>query len=339
MSSTRALEATFTYDSISDSLLAYTHHARTEDRIPSPVVVVFTKFDYLVTHSMMEIMDDLTDEELEMEDDKMEVLAHARAEKSFETICVRSLHQIGYNILYTKVSVQPQYRQTLANLIEITQNLVSLDEGDVWVVSVMAQKASNQVKINMSINPISYPDLRVGMRRYWQRLASSDHFMGYTLETCLNTIHSEIVSGWNLYDPENLLDDSNDPKFRNQIMAFAQDVAPEDSEASSRFPNVLHCLMGHIVNLTLVMDSLFLKPHRRLTWEIVHDTLEEYRTTRMPEVHRQIRDVVPGWASSPRPGPAWPKKPGPSLAQYWASAGLGPGSGFLKPKPWAQARA
>lgn len=55
--------------------------------------------------------------------------------------------------------------------------------------------------------------------------------------------------------------------------------------------------MGHIVDLTLVMDSLFLnilplKPPRRLTWELVDDTLEEYRITRMPEVHRQIREYA-----------------------------------------------
>ncbi|KZP15282.1 hypothetical protein FIBSPDRAFT_85236 [Athelia psychrophila] len=123
-------------------------------------------------------------------------------------------------------------------------------------------------------------------------------------------------------------------------MAFAQDVTPEVSEASSRFclddinsvigvttaiagtvapvaaiaglsamfirwiaeiykqtPDVLRCLMGHIVDLTLVMDSLFLnilpmQPPRRLTWETVHDTLEEYKTTRMPDVHRQIREYA-----------------------------------------------
>ncbi|KZP27015.1 hypothetical protein FIBSPDRAFT_731619, partial [Athelia psychrophila] len=141
--------------------------------------------------------------------------------------------------------MKPQYRQTLANLIDITQDLVSnQDEGDVWIVSAMAQRASAQAKIDSSI--------RVGMKRYWQGLASSAHFKGYTLKTCLDTIHSEIVSGWNFCDPENvslimdkffrwaltfdiqLLDDPNNPKFRQQIMAFAQDVTPEASEAPSR---------------------------------------------------------------------------------------------------------
>ncbi|KZP26940.1 hypothetical protein FIBSPDRAFT_854283 [Athelia psychrophila] len=283
-----------------------------------PIVVVFTKFDNLVAHEMLEMMDELTDEQLEMEDEEM------------ETLCVSTLHRLGHDIAYTKVSVNAKYRQTLANLIDITQNLVSSqDEGDIWIVSAMAQRASAQAKINSSI--------KVG---YWQGLASSAHFAGYTLEICLNTIHSEIVSGWNFCDPDNLLDNPSDPKFRKQIMAFAQEVTPEVSEASSRFslgginsaigvttaiagavapvtavaglsaifirwiteiykqtPDVLRCLMGHIVDLTLVMDSLFLnilplKPPRRLTWETVDDTLEEYKITRMPEVHRQIREYV-----------------------------------------------
>ncbi|KZP22984.1 hypothetical protein FIBSPDRAFT_700833, partial [Athelia psychrophila] len=70
-------------------------------------------------------------------------------------------------------------------------NLV--DGGDaLWIVSAMAQEASAQAKTNSSI--------KVGMKRYWQGLASSARIAGYTLETCLNTMHSEIVSAWNFHD-------------------------------------------------------------------------------------------------------------------------------------------
>jgi len=44
------------------------------------------------------------------------------------------------------------YRSTLANLIERTQTLVEHQvEGDVWIVSAMAQRASAQTKIDSSI--------------------------------------------------------------------------------------------------------------------------------------------------------------------------------------------
>lgn len=48
--------------------------------------------------------------------------------------------------------VKDAYRSTLANLIERTQTLVEHQvEGDVWIVSAMAQRASAQTKIDSSI--------------------------------------------------------------------------------------------------------------------------------------------------------------------------------------------
>jgi hypothetical protein len=48
--------------------------------------------------------------------------------------------------------VKDAYRSTLANLIERTQALVEHQvEGDVWIVSAMAQRASAQTKIDSSI--------------------------------------------------------------------------------------------------------------------------------------------------------------------------------------------
>jgi hypothetical protein len=48
--------------------------------------------------------------------------------------------------------VDPPYRSTLANLIDLTQGRVESDiEGDVWIVSAMAQRASAQAKISSSI--------------------------------------------------------------------------------------------------------------------------------------------------------------------------------------------
>jgi hypothetical protein len=50
------------------------------------------------------------------------------------------------------LSVKPKHREKLANLINVTQEFVSRDiEGDVWIVSAMAQRASAQAKIDSSI--------------------------------------------------------------------------------------------------------------------------------------------------------------------------------------------
>ena len=55
--------------------------------------------------------------------------------------------------------------------------------------------------------------------------------------------------------------------------------------------------MGHIIDLTLVMDLLFLqilpdKPPRRLTQQRIDDALEAYKATHAQEVHRQIREYA-----------------------------------------------
>jgi hypothetical protein len=54
--------------------------------------------------------------------------------------------------------VNDAYQPTLANLIERTQVLVEHEvEGDVWIVSAMAQRASAQSKIDSSIQCVIRP--------------------------------------------------------------------------------------------------------------------------------------------------------------------------------------
>ena len=62
-------------------------------------------------------------------------------------------------------------------------------------------------------------------------------------------------------------------------------------------PEVLRCLMGYIVDLTLVMDQLFLntlpsKPPRLLTQEQIDEALEDYKYTEGFKVHRAIREYA-----------------------------------------------
>jgi len=69
------------------------------------------------------------------------------------------------------------------------------------------------------------------------------------------------------------------------------------SRVYQRTPEVLRCLMGYIVDLTLVMDQLFLdtlpvKPPRYLTVEQVDMALENYKTSEAAKVHRDIRAYV-----------------------------------------------
>ena len=70
-----------------------------------------------------------------------------------------------------------------------------------------------------------------------------------------------------------------------------------DMRTHDRSPDVLRCLMGYIIDLTLVMDQLFLdtlplKPPRLLTVEQIDMALESYINTEARKVHRQIREYV-----------------------------------------------
>ncbi|TFK35636.1 hypothetical protein BDQ12DRAFT_737515 [Crucibulum laeve] len=292
-----------------------------------PIVVVFTKFDQLV--SRME--ENMSEEEMDMSEEDINKLSLSRAEIEFTDLCIRPLEHVDHMLPYAKVSVEPQYQLTLANLIDLTQGLVENHvEGDVWIVSAMAQRASAQAKINSSIE--------VGMKKYWQGLASSANFGGSTLAQCLATIHVDITSSWNFNDPDNLLNGEN---FQCDIKRLAQLVAPDPAECLSWFeslgniqtligvgtvftsavapalaaiglsavfikwiaviyqqtPEVLRCLMGYIVDLTLIMDQLFLdtlpiKPPRRLTEEQVEMALENYTASDAALVHREIREYA-----------------------------------------------
>ena|ERR1700728_2538215 len=81
----------------------------------------------------------------------------------------------------------------------------------------------------------------------------------------------------------------------------AYDVARSLSEVADVHavysPETLRCIMAYIVDLTLVMEQLFLctlpiRPPRLLSAEQIEMAVENYKTSGAPEVHRQIRGYV-----------------------------------------------
>ena len=94
------------------------------------------------------------------------------SKEEFEVLCLEPLRKVTPQLEHAKTSdltnliprvlspyltfitysVNDAYRSTLANLIEHIQALVEHQvEGDVWIVSAMAQRASAQTKIDSSI--------------------------------------------------------------------------------------------------------------------------------------------------------------------------------------------
>lgn len=113
-----------------------------------------------------------------MSEDDINKLCLQKADAEFKTLCLEPLRKFAPRLEYAKTSgltdhiprvsspyltlitypVNDAYRSTLANLVERTQALVEHEvEGEVWIVSAMAQRASAQAKIDSSIECVVRP--------------------------------------------------------------------------------------------------------------------------------------------------------------------------------------
>ncbi|KAJ7843889.1 hypothetical protein B0H14DRAFT_3455868 [Mycena olivaceomarginata] len=219
-------------------------------------------------------------------------------------------------------------RRALDDLITTTLDLLGKMSGfigsqnreTVWITSAIAQRGSAQANIEGSI--------KIGMKKYWRGIASSTRFPGFKLEKCLNTLQIDIVISWNFSDPNKLL---RSTAFVEKMRTITQVVVPKEDEAKDwlyvwnglkrrwgsrnycccdpsngvpdrlqpRFtrepPETLRLFMGYIVDLTLVVDQLFvivlaLGPPNLLTQTDIDATLDKYTSSAADTVHAKIRE-------------------------------------------------
>ncbi|KAJ6460173.1 hypothetical protein C8R45DRAFT_1029632 [Mycena sanguinolenta] len=213
--------------------------------IKVPVVVVFTQFDKLTNAVYRTLPKSVPMEE-------KPARCNETTSKKFEDLCIAPLLRINAELRYARTSglseapnAKPD-QEALNNLIAITRDLVERDEGEAWIVSAMAQRANAQVKINASIE--------IGMKRYWEGLASSTKFLGSTLEQCLNAVHKEMTDSWNFYDPNDLLLSS---EFSEKVKTLAQLVTPNEVNAESWFNNLeaIQTWVGLVVGATVAATA------------------------------------------------------------------------------------
>ncbi|KAJ7066193.1 hypothetical protein C8F01DRAFT_1248230 [Mycena amicta] len=211
---------------------------------------------------------------------------HARclkfAEAEFEKNCAKPLKKMS-----AKVPTRPSKSDmaAVANLINITRDLLEKEGSLVWVMSAMAQHGSADTKIKASIE--------IGMRRYWSGLAAGAKFMGMKLDTCIGILHSEIIATWNFLDEDNLLESPSAAIAAAAAGPIAPIVVPTIAgvglsalfaaylTAYHSVPETLPCLMAYIVDLTLIMEELFhialaFRPIRTLAMEDIELALDNY---------------------------------------------------------------
>ncbi|KAL0957897.1 hypothetical protein HGRIS_000078 [Hohenbuehelia grisea] len=210
------------------------------------------------------------------------------AKTAFEEDCLQTLRDIAPGALYACVSTKSKYKSTLEGLVAQTMDNVRESVAEVAALtSGMAQRVSADVKIRTSIE--------VGKKRYWRGLASSVDFPGKTLKVCLDVIHKDIVAIWNFKNPDyylrdehfkarvtKIVDDLSDQDDTNPNKALFDLGATLNTVVGSGIPLpiilpvtaviavavwayqvyqrshfTLRCLMGYIVDLTLIMHLLF----------------------------------------------------------------------------------
>ncbi|KAG1812277.1 hypothetical protein EV424DRAFT_1646164 [Suillus variegatus] len=158
-----------------------------------PVVVVLTKYDMLIER----IERTLGGSSLSYDDHKE--LAKKNAEDELQDTCIGPLKQFaGPDIPHATISTKEDYEETLAHLIQITENCVgqhSMPEAAVMLS--IAQRVDPGLKINASIE--------VGKQKYWKALTSCPAFQNRRMWDCLYVLHTDIANVWNFCDPHHYL--------------------------------------------------------------------------------------------------------------------------------------
>ncbi|KAF8813132.1 hypothetical protein BYT27DRAFT_7131823 [Phlegmacium glaucopus] len=285
-----------------------------------PIIVVFTKYDVLVNSAILDAMDDL-----DLDDDEMLSSGEKKAEENFKALCANALQKTFGKVPALRVSIQDKYKHTIAELIEVTDNEVQRSLRDdshtkpaslAWAI---AQRGSSDTSIKASID--------VGRKRYWAGLLAGVDFTGQRLKQCLDVIHVDIVSIWNIHDPKNYLASED---FKAKISAIVDDLVTNPATISGGTPSLqtvamlataasspvglviasigstvifakwlfdvyqntprnIACIMGYVVDLTIIMHRLF-KAGPCPSHEPVISALSDFaKSGELGQVHNDIR--------------------------------------------------
>jgi len=240
-----------------------------------------------------------------------------RAYAQCEQLCRSLFHREAREVPAELVSVMPQYGALVNNLIVTTDRLImgsrtpissrSSSQGakpriaSVPLVWSVALRASRDITIQASIE--------IGRSRYWRSLWSSLDFADQPLKSCVNIIHVDLVELWNLFDRHKYLSSN---QFKINMSHVVKDLAISASTASSSEWNVsgdkladwvydvyrgsqenVRCVMGYIVNLTVILDDISKTTAGSVTENAALKAMvTHYRSGRRDSIHRDIRSFV-----------------------------------------------
>jgi len=229
------------------------------------------------------------------------------------------------------VSTREGFEKTIQKLIQATNeeimqhSHVSSYTEPVPLNWASAQRGDTGIKIDASVD--------IGKLKYWSRLLSDTDFSGKKLRQCLDVIHRDIVSVWNIRNSSYLAGD----EFKAKMVILVDDLVVNPNTSTdgltmatvaalatavsnpagfvvlavgsalviakwlfdvyvNSFHNVA-CIMAYIVDLTILMHRLSAD---EISEKHVISTLQDYATSgEIAQVHNDIRSFASGIRSLP----------------------------------------
>ncbi|KAI0276081.1 hypothetical protein BGY98DRAFT_1188012 [Russula aff. rugulosa BPL654] len=144
---------------------------------------------------------------------------------------------------------------------------------------------------------------------YWRNLWSSHDFAEQPLKSCVNIIHIDIIKIWNLYDRRRYLSSN---QFKINMSHVVKDLATPAGGAPPSDWNIsedkfadwvedvyrgsqenVRCVMGYIVNITVILDAIFGTTGGNVTENATLKAMGTHvRSGRRDSIHGDIRSFV-----------------------------------------------
>jgi hypothetical protein len=267
-----------------------------------PVVLVFTKFDVLVSQALFDIGGDAQHYER----------AWTRAITIYEESCRRLFHKEPRDVPAEIVSEKPKFIDLIDNLIWTTDSFItnsrapSGGHGTKQRVGAIPLAWSTAVRVNHDV--VIQASIEIGRCRYWRSLWSSLDFADQTLKNCVKIVHDDIIEIWNLNDRTRyLLGDRFKVKMSHLVkdLAGSTKVTPGSSGSTrddyADWVNDLYrgsqenvrCVVGYIIDLTVIMDGIFRTAAGNMSPKDAQQVLERHvRSGHRDAIHRDIQNFI-----------------------------------------------
>ncbi|KAF8711487.1 hypothetical protein AX14_013264 [Amanita brunnescens Koide BX004] len=274
-----------------------------------PIIVVITKFDHYV---------------LRLSRFGMKTISYQSAEDEFNKKYGPQFSKNGITKgLIPHILVSETQLNTLQRLVQITRQSIRTEtpgvssghgrgsdedrSGSAQIALATAQRVDIAGKV--------YASIEAGKRRYWTAIGSGI-FRNMSLKKSLKALHKDIITIWNIRDLHDyLLGDA----FHRRMAVIVEDLQDAANTMQSKVtvtsamaglaklwtnsvfkegPENMRCLMGYIVDLTLILQAIFqVSLQDRYDGRVAQDNIDEiiyefHCSEKKKNIHDAIRKSI-----------------------------------------------